>query len=116
MPRVALDTTLSEAILEMTSKRLGLTAVVDTDDTLRGVITDGDLRRGLEKRLDLAGALAQDVMTANPKRVARSTLAVEALRLMESHSITALFVVEDGAPSRIAGVVHIHDLVKAGLR
>jgi len=116
VPRVALDTTLSEAILEMTSKRLGLTAVVDADDTLRGVITDGDLRRGLEKRLDLAGALAQDVMTENPKRVARSALAVEALRLMESHSITALFVVEDGAPSRIAGVVHIHDLVKAGLR
>jgi arabinose-5-phosphate isomerase len=116
VPRVGLDRPVSEAILEMTTKRLGLTGVFDADGALRGVVTDGDLRRGLERGGDLLGSLVRDVMTKDPKRVARSTLAVEALQTMESHAITSLFVVEDAAPSRVAGVVHIHDLVKAGLR
>jgi arabinose-5-phosphate isomerase len=116
VPRVGLDTPLSQAILEMTSKRLGLTGVVDGAGALRGVVTDGDLRRGLERQIDLSGAVARDLMSKDPKRVSRHAMAVEALRLMESHAITSLFVVEDPASSQVVGVVHIHDLVKAGLR
>lgn len=116
IPRVQLATPLRTAILEMTSKRLGLTGVFDAEGGLVGVITDGDLRRGLERRADLLELTAGEVMTPDPKRVARGTLAVEALRLMEAHAITSLFVVEAEGARSVAGVVHIHDLVKAGLR
>ncbi|MEW6486570.1 MAG: KpsF/GutQ family sugar-phosphate isomerase [Thermodesulfobacteriota bacterium] len=116
IPRVAPATPLRTAILEMTSKRLGLTGVFDAEGRLAGVITDGDLRRGLERRADLLELTAGEVMTPDPKRIARGTLAVEALRLMEAHAITSLFVVDGEGSRSVAGVVHIHDLVKAGLR
>lgn len=116
IPRVGLATPLRTAILEMTSKRLGLTGVFDAAGRLAGVITDGDLRRGLERRADLLELTAGEVMTPDPKRIARGTLGVEALRMMEAHAITSLFVVAAEGSRDVAGVVHIHDLVKAGLR
>lgn len=116
IPRVALAAPLRTAILEMTSKRLGLTGVFDAEGRLAGVITDGDLRRGLERRADLLELTAGEVMTPDPKRIARGTMAVEALRLMEAHAITSLFVVDGEGSRSVAGVIHIHDLVKAGLR
>lgn len=115
VPRVGLDAPLRAAILEMTSKRLGLTGVFDGQGLLAGVITDGDLRRGLEQRGDLLDLSAGEVMTPDPKRIARGTLAVEALRTMEAHAITCLFVVAGEGSREVVGLVHIHDLVKAGL-
>jgi len=116
VPRVGLDAPMGQVLLEMTSKRLGLTGVFDPDGLLCGVITDGDLRRGLERREDFLRLSAREVMTVSPKAVARGTLAVDALRVMERHAITALFVVDAEGSRRVCGVVHIHDLVKAGLR
>ncbi len=116
VPRVALDAPMGQVLLEMTSKRLGLTGVFDADGLLCGVITDGDLRRGLERREDFLRLPAREVMTVSPKAVPLGTLAVDALRVMERHAITALFVVEAEGSRRVCGVVHIHDLVKAGLR
>ncbi len=114
VPRVGVDTPMREAVLEMTSKRLGMTGVFDRAGGLVGVVTDGDLRRWIEKRGDLLDLPAGEVMTRGPKTVAADTPAVEALRRMEAHAITSLFVV--GASGAVEGVVHIHDLVKAGLR
>ncbi len=114
VPRVGVDTPMREAVLEMTSKRLGMTGVFDRAGGLVGVVTDGDLRRWIEKRGDLLDLPAGEVMTRAPKTVAADTPAVEALRRMEAHAITSLFVV--GASGAVEGVVHIHDLVKAGLR
>ncbi len=116
VPRVGLDAPMGQVLLEMTSKRLGLTGVFDPDGLLCGVITDGDLRRGLERREDFLRLSAREVMTVSPKAVAKGTLAVDALRVMERHAITALFVVDAEGSRRVCGVVHIHDLVKAGLR
>lgn len=116
VPRVRSDTPLREAILEITGKALGFTGVFGETGALEGVITDGDLRRLLERGGDFLGVPAGELMTARPKRVSTGTLAIEALRLMERHAITGLFVVDDSAEGRVSGVIHIHDLVKAGLR
>ncbi len=116
VPRVDVAAAMPEVLLEMTSKRLGLAGVFDPEGRLVGVITDGDLRRGLEQGPEFLEKGAGEVMTPDPKRVARGTLAVEALRTMERFAITALFVTEPDDPDRVCGVVHIHDLVKAGLR
>lgn len=116
VPRVSVDTPMSEALLTMTSKRLGLTGVFDVAGELAGVVTDGDLRRALEAGGNLLERTAAEVMTRNPKTVPADLLAVEALRLMEEHAITSLFVVAGAGSFQVRGVVHIHDLVKAGLR
>ncbi len=112
-PRVQRNTSLKDAILEMTTKRLGATCVVDADGILLGIITDGDLRRMLQKTTDVSGLTAEQVMTKNPKTIIKGSLAVDALAEMETYNITQIVVVdENGAPS---GMVHLHDLVKAGL-
>ncbi|RMG87504.1 MAG: KpsF/GutQ family sugar-phosphate isomerase [Candidatus Dadabacteria bacterium] len=116
VPRVGAQAPMPEVLVEMTSKRLGLTGVFDPEGRLLGVVTDGDLRRGLEQIPGFLGKRAREVMTPNPKRVPSGTLAIDALRTMERHAITALFVTEPDDPDRVRGVVHIHDLVKAGLR
>jgi arabinose-5-phosphate isomerase len=113
VPRVAEEVPVRDAILEISSKRLGATCVVDGSGRLAGIITDGDLRRILEKTTDLTGYTARAVMTRNPKTIAPDQLAVVALRVMEAHNITQLVVV-DGSHAPI-GVVHLHDLVKAGI-
>jgi len=111
-PAVQSDASVQEAILEMTQKRLGVTAVVDADQKLLGVITDGDLRRMLERGSDWSGMKAADIMTLAPKTIAPEALAVEALSVLQEHSITQLAVVADG---RYAGMIHLHDLVREGL-
>jgi arabinose-5-phosphate isomerase len=113
IPQVKGNVLLQEAIMEMTSKRLGCTCVVRDDGTLEGIITDGDLRRLLQKASDITKITATTAMTRKPKTIPRGTLAVIALQEMESYNITQIIVVDDG--NRPVGVVHLHDLVKAGL-
>jgi arabinose-5-phosphate isomerase len=113
IPRVRGDVPLRDAIVEMTSKRLGCTCVVRDDGSLDGMITDGDLRRLLQKTSDISALTAGMVMTRNPKTAKQGTLAVVVLQEMESHNITQIIVVD--AASRPVGVIHLHELVKAGL-
>jgi arabinose-5-phosphate isomerase len=114
MPVVTLETPVKETLLEITSKRLGVTGVVNGNGELVGVITDGDLRRGLEKKGDIFRLTARDLMTTRPKTIAAEALAATAVATMEQHSITSLFVLEHGVKMPI-GVVHLHDLLKAGI-
>jgi arabinose-5-phosphate isomerase len=114
VPAVGLKTSMKDAILEMTAKRLGITGVFD-GKRLVGVITDGDLRRALERGDVLLKRSVEEVMTGNPKSIARSAVLEAALRIMEEHSITALFVYDDGDKDEIVGVIHLHDLLKAGV-
>jgi arabinose-5-phosphate isomerase len=108
-PMVRPDTGMRDVIYEMSSKQLGMTCVVDGGAKLLGIITDGDLRRQMERTSDVLTLTAADVMTRGPITVPRATLAVEALNLMEQRKITSIVVVEDGG-SHVAGVVQIHDL------
>jgi arabinose-5-phosphate isomerase len=113
IPRVSLDVLLRDAIMEITTKRLGCTCVVNADGTLAGLITDGDLRRLLQKTNDISNIKAADVMTRKPKTLSPGTLAVVAIQEMESYNITQIVIVDDR--SHPVGVIHLHDLVKAGL-
>ncbi|HAV22849.1 MAG: D-arabinose 5-phosphate isomerase [Ignavibacteria bacterium RIFCSPLOWO2_12_FULL_56_21] len=113
VPKVSEDVPLSEAIMEMTSKRLGATCVVNGTGALSGIITDGDLRRMLQRKPSINELKASDAMTRNPKTISLGTLAVAALEVMESYKITQLVVVD--AKNVPHGIVHLHDLVKAGL-
>ena len=113
VPLVREDTAIKDALFEITSKRLGIAGVVDGQGKLTGVITDGDLRRGLESKGDIFRYNAKQLMTRNAKNISADSLAAEAVAVMEQHSITCLFVLhEDGKPF---GVIHLHDLLKAGL-
>jgi len=110
-PIVRADTRMRDVIYEMSSKGLGMTCVVDGDeDTLLGIITDGDLRRRMERGGEILGLTAADVMTRHPVSIARSTLAAAALNVLEQRRITSIVVAEDGEPKRVAGVLHLHDL------
>lgn len=111
-PVVKADQPVKEVILEMTRKRLGVTAVVGTDEKLIGIITDGDLRRMLEKSDSIHHILARDIMSANPKTVHPTEMAVNALDLMRNNEITQLVVAEG---DKYLGILHLHDLVKEGL-
>jgi arabinose-5-phosphate isomerase len=113
LPLVQGDTLVKDALFEITSKRLGVTGVVNSQGKLVGVITDGDLRRGLAGRGQILHLQAKEIMTGNPKTIPADTLATEAVSVMEQYSITSLFVVESG--KKPLGVIHLHDLVKAGL-
>ena len=108
-PIVKSDTRMRDVIYEMSSKQLGMTCVVDAGAALLGIITDGDLRRQMERTSDVLRLAAADVMTREPVTVSRATLAVEALNIMEQRKITSIVVVEDGS-QQVAGVVHVHDL------
>ena len=112
VPRVDVGATLSQALVEMSRKRLGMTAVVDGDGRLAGLFTDGDLRRTLDNpALDVRTARIADVMTRQPKTIGADQLAVEAARLMETHKISGLIVVDD--EQRPVGALNIHDLLRA---
>ena len=113
VPRVKDTVPLSEAIMQMTTKRLGATCVVDGAEKLVGIITDGDLRRLLQKTTNVANLTAAQAMNRNPKTIRPDILAAAALEEMENFNITQLVVVDGG--HRPVGVVHLHDLVKAGL-
>ena len=112
VPRVHGDASVSEALVEMSRKRLGLTAVVDGEQRLLGLFTDGDLRRALDDAaIDLRGTRIAEVMTRTPKTIGSDALAVEAARLMEDHKINALLVTDGQA--RVVGALNIHDLLRA---
>jgi arabinose-5-phosphate isomerase len=115
IPFVKEDASLMDAILVISSKRLGVTGVLDAGENLVGVITDGDLRRGLGKNLDIRQRQACEVMTLNPKRIRKGELAAKALQAMEQFSITALFVVAPTNEKKAIGIIHVHDLLKAGI-
>ncbi|MCX7792928.1 MAG: KpsF/GutQ family sugar-phosphate isomerase [Thermodesulfovibrionales bacterium] len=114
IPIVAPDTLMTDAIMEISSKRLGVTAVVDGDKRVLGIITDGDLRRGIQKHgkafFDMK---AEEVMTRNPKTISAEELAARALAIMEEKSITSLIVPDK--EGRIEGIIHIHDILKKGI-
>jgi arabinose-5-phosphate isomerase len=113
IPTVRADTTLADGLLEVTSKGLGMTAIVDDSMRVLGVFTDGDLRRALDRAADLRATRIDQVMTLGPKSVLPSTLAAEAVHLMETHRITSLIVLDD--QGTLVGVLHVHDLLRAGV-
>jgi arabinose-5-phosphate isomerase len=113
IPTVRVDTTLAEGLLEVTSKGLGMTAIVDDSMRVLGVFTDGDLRRALDRAADLHATRMGEVMTAGPKSVQPSTLAAEAVHLMETHRITSLIVLDNAGA--LVGALNVHDLLRAGV-
>jgi arabinose-5-phosphate isomerase len=113
IPRVGLDTPLSDALVEMSRKGLGMTAVIDGQGKLAGVFTDGDLRRTIDHKIDLHAALVRDVMTADCKTVHPGMLAAEALQIMDSTKINALPVVD--TDNELVGALNMHDLLRAGV-
>ncbi len=114
VPVVKEDTSIKDVIFEISSKRLGTTTVVDNDGKLKGVVTDGDLRRLLEKTMDIKSLKAKDIMTSNPKVMKDSYLASFALQTMENFKITTLIIVDD--LNKPVGIIHLHDLVNLGIR
>jgi len=113
LPRVAPDASLRDALLEMTQKGLGMTAIVDAQGHPLGVFTDGDLRRVLDGGVDIRHAAISEVMTRGGRSIDPDRLAAEAVSLMEQHKITALMAI--GADGKLAGVIHMHDLLRAGV-
>ncbi len=114
VPVVYEDSDFNSLVYEISSKRLGMTTVVDSKNRLVGVITDGDLRRAIEKySSELFKIKAKDIMSRNPKTIDEFSLAAKAASIMEKYSITSLVVVEDEAA--IVGVIHLHDILKAGV-
>lgn len=113
LPRVFEDTSMKDVIFEITSKRLGVTAVLNTNGELVGVVTDGDLRRAIEKYENVLSKSASNVMTKDPKVIKKDALAANALKKMEEFSITSLFVVNKEREKHPTGIIHIHDLLKA---
>jgi len=112
VPRIHAGASISEALVEMSRKRLGVTAVVDADGGLLGLYTDGDLRRTLDDAaVDLRSTKIDEVMTRQPRTIGADALAVEGARLMEEHKINALLVVDGG--NRVVGALNIHDLLRA---
>ncbi len=111
VPKVNIDADIRKVILEISSKRLGATAVIK-DGKLAGIITDGDLRRMLEKNQDISGIKAEDVMTINPRIIEAQSLVVEALDKMRTNNITQLPVIDNG---KYVGVIHLHDILKEGI-
>ncbi|WP_084315028.1 KpsF/GutQ family sugar-phosphate isomerase [Pseudomonas jinjuensis] len=113
LPQVSLGTSLSGALLEMTRKGLGMTVILDDAGRLAGIFTDGDLRRTLDKGLDVRQTSIEQVMTVHGKTARPEMLAAEALKIMDDHKISALVVVDED--DRPVGVLHIHDLTRAGV-
>lgn len=114
LPLVKPSTSFADTLHEMTSKRLGATGVVDERGDLAGIVTDGDLRRSLTRTKQIHALVAEDLMTRNPKTIEGSALAARAVAEMERHNITSLFILEPGT-KRPIGIVHLHDLLKAGV-
>jgi arabinose-5-phosphate isomerase len=111
IPKVSQEALLSEALIEMSQKGLGITTIVDKDGNLLGIFTDGDLRRALDSNIDVKTCHVKDVMTKNGKNIKADALAASALALMEKHSINALVVVDDN--NKLTGILNMHDLLRA---
>jgi arabinose-5-phosphate isomerase len=112
LPRIAPTATLAQGLLEMSRKGLGMTVVVDAQDAVLGVFTDGDLRRLLDRQVDIHAVHMQDVMTARCRTIGPNELAAEGVHLMDQHRITVLPVIQDG---RLLGAFNVHDLLRAGV-
>lgn len=112
VPKVQLQSSLREVIVEISSKMLGVTAVLGDDGALEGVITDGDLRRMLEKNIATATVVAKDIMSLHPKTIQKDELAINALEKMRQYDITQLVVLED---KHYLGIIHLHDLIREGI-
>lgn len=110
-PQVSPDVNIKEAIIEISQKRLGVTAVVENENLI-GIITDGDIRRMLEKQDTFVGLSARDIMSKNPKTIALDSMVVDALNMMENNSITQLIVTEN---KKYKGIIHLHDILKEGI-
>jgi arabinose-5-phosphate isomerase len=114
LPFISPEAPMTEAVMAISSKRLGLTIVAGQDRKVLGIITDGDVRRGLEKwGKGLFDLTARDVMTGSPKMITEDELAAKALAIMEMHSITALVVPD--ADGRAAGIIHLHEILRKGI-
>lgn len=111
VPIVREETPMREVVLEMTAKRLGTTGVVDAEGRLQGIITDGDLRRALQRDPRLFERMAVEIMTRSPKTIGGGELAAKALEVMEQHAITQLLIVD--ASRRPEGIIHLHDILRA---
>ena len=113
IPKVMIDQPLQDALIEMTQKGFGMTTIISKDKTLIGVFTDGDLRRAIDQKVNISTTTMAAVMSPHPKTINKDMLAVEALTIMESSSITALIVEDEkGLPT---GVLHLHDILRAGV-
>jgi len=112
VPSVDIDAKLENVIFEISSKRLGATAVIDNEGNLAGMITDGDLRRMLQRKVNFHSATAKDIMTKSPKTISADALAVQAFNIMEKNNITQLIVMKD---DKYAGIVHLHDILREGI-
>ena len=113
VPKVSLDATVVQAIIEISEKRLGATAVLDASNAICGIITDGDVRRMLSKSTKIEDFTAGEIMSKNPKTIAESAMAIDALDIMENNNITQVLVVNER--NRYVGVVHLHDILKEGI-
>jgi arabinose-5-phosphate isomerase len=111
-PAVFKNATINQVIVEMTKKRLGATAVTENDNRVAGIITDGDLRRMLEKTADFSTLVAKNIMSPNPATVGAEVLAVNALEILKTKNISQLVVIEN---DRYAGIIHLHDLIREGI-
>jgi arabinose-5-phosphate isomerase len=111
-PKVLPSANIKTVIVEITQQRLGATAVVNEKDELLGIITDGDLRRMIEKELNFDKLLAKEIMSPNPKSIAAEVLAVNALEIMKQNNISQLLVTEN---NKYAGIIHLHDLIREGI-
>jgi arabinose-5-phosphate isomerase len=107
------ETPLPEGLLEMSRKRLGMTAIVDASDRVLGIFTDGDLRRALDRRIDIQASRMDDVMTLGGRSIGPHELAAEAVLMMEKHAINALLVKDE--QGRLIGALNVHDLLRAGV-
>ncbi|MBI4042180.1 MAG: KpsF/GutQ family sugar-phosphate isomerase [Deltaproteobacteria bacterium] len=113
IPVVSEETPMAQVLFEISSKRLGVTAVLDQKNQLAGVITDGDIRRWLERKGDIHASAARDAMTPSPKTITPEVYAGEALNLMESYAITSFLVVSPEKSGELIGIIHMHDLIAA---
>ena len=117
IPFIPINSSIKDALFNISEKGLGLTGVIDEKSSLVGIITDGDIRRGLEKYgNDILHKTAEFLMSKDPKWISSDTLAISALELMEKHSITSLFVFSDPSLKKPDGIVHIHDILKSGIQ
>jgi arabinose-5-phosphate isomerase len=113
LPRVGVDTPVAEGLLEMTRKGLGMTAVLDDEQRVVGIFTDGDLRRALDRRVDVHSATMRQVMTQGGHSIGAREFAAAAAQLMELYRVTALLVID--AERRLIGALNVHDLLRAGV-
>jgi arabinose-5-phosphate isomerase len=113
IPTVDFDATLKTALVEMTQKKLGMTTVLGKQQELAGIFTDGDIRRAFDNNSDIHSTFISEIMTKNPKVIRPGMLAAEALHIMEAHKITALIVIDEN--KKPLGVVHMHDILRAGV-